>query len=189
MRMMKRSKKPYMPRTSLTQSGWMTRPPSPSVRNLRPSRPKSRLIFEQCRTSGGGTKQLKSNTTLTLTTPRNFSAHWKLFLAPLPRAAPHYCRQMGRCSSRTRRVSANAGGSTSALCWIGTRQLTQTPWIRSPNSPYEFRSLNPLLSRRSRRRATGRASGKDGILAEIYKAAGPNALGAFHDVWLTVLEE
>ena len=32
-------------------------------------------IFEQCRTSGGGTKQLKSNTTLTLTMPRNFSAH------------------------------------------------------------------------------------------------------------------
>ena len=71
----KRSKKPYMPRTSLTSSGWMTRPPSSSVRSLRPSTPKSRLIFEQCRTSCGRTKQLMSNTTLTLTTRRNFSAH------------------------------------------------------------------------------------------------------------------
>ena len=34
-----------------------------------------------------------------------------------------------------------------------------------------------------------RASGKDCILAEIYKAAGPDALGAFHDVLLTVWEE
>ncbi len=32
---------------------------------------------------------------------------------------------------------------------------------------------------------SGRASGKDGI----YKAAGPNALGAFHDVLFTVWEE
>ena len=29
---------------------------------------------------------------------------------------------------------------------------------------------------------------KDGIPAEIYKGAGPNALGAFHDVLLTVWE-
>ena len=36
---------------------------------------------------------------------------------------------------------------------------------------------------------SGRASGKDGIPAETYKAAGPDALGAFHDVQLTVWEE
>ena len=132
----------------------MTRPPSPSARSLRPSRPKSRLIFEQCRTSGSGTKQLKSNATLTLTTPRNFSAPWKLFLVPLPRAAPHNCRLTGRRSTRTRRVSASAGRSTPALCWIGPRQLTQTPWIRSPKSPYEFRWQNFLPSRRSRRQST-----------------------------------
>ena len=36
---------------------------------------------------------------------------------------------------------------------------------------------------------SGRASGKDCIPAEIYKAAGPDALGAFHDVLLTVWEE
>ena len=36
---------------------------------------------------------------------------------------------------------------------------------------------------------SGRASGKDGIPAEIFKAAGPDALAAFHDVLLTVWEE
>ena len=36
---------------------------------------------------------------------------------------------------------------------------------------------------------SGRASGKDGIPTEIYKAAGPDALVAFHDVLLTVWEE
>ena len=36
---------------------------------------------------------------------------------------------------------------------------------------------------------TGRASGKDGIPVEIYEAAGPDALGAFHDVLLTIWEE
>ena len=94
--------------------------------------------------------------------------------------APHYCRQMGRRSSKTRRVSASAARSTSALCWIGPRQLTRTPWIRSPNSPYEFRSQNPLPPRRSRRQSTRQSpaehQGKDGIPAEIYKVAGPDAL-------------
>ena len=37
--------------------------------------------------------------------------------------------------------------------------------------------------------SSGRASGKDGIPAEIYKAAGPNALKAFHDVLLSIWEE
>ena len=136
-----------MPRTSLTWSSWMTCPLSQSARSLKPSRPKSRLILEQCRTSGGGTKPLKSNTALILTTPRNFSASWKPFSDPLPPAAPHYCLQMGRRSSRTRRVSASADVSTSALSWIDPRQLTQTPWIRSPNS----QNLLPL--RRSRGRS------------------------------------
>ena len=36
---------------------------------------------------------------------------------------------------------------------------------------------------------SGRASGKDGIPAEIYKTAGPNALQAFHDVLLSIWEE
>lgn len=36
---------------------------------------------------------------------------------------------------------------------------------------------------------SGRASGKDGIPAEIYKAAGPNALEAFHDVLKNIWEE
>ena len=36
---------------------------------------------------------------------------------------------------------------------------------------------------------SGRALGKDGIPAKIYKAAGPNALKAFHDVLLSVWEE
>lgn len=36
---------------------------------------------------------------------------------------------------------------------------------------------------------SGRASGKDGIPAEIYKAAGPNALEAIHDVQLSIWEE
>ena len=121
----------------------MTCPPSPSARSLKHSRPKSRLIFKQCRTSGGGTKQLKSNTTLTLTTPRNFSAHWKPFLAPLPLVAPHYCRQTGRRSSRTWRVSASAGRSTSALSWLGPHQLTQTPWIRSPTACTGFAHKTP----------------------------------------------
>ena len=38
-------------------------------------------------------------------------------------------------------------------------------------------------------KVSGRASGKDGILAEIYKTADPDALVAFHDVLLTVWEE
>ena len=37
--------------------------------------------------------------------------------------------------------------------------------------------------------SSGRALGKDGIPAEIYKAAGPNALKAFHDVLLSIWEE
>ena len=37
--------------------------------------------------------------------------------------------------------------------------------------------------------SSGRASGKDGIPAEIYKAAGPNTLGAFHDVLQSIWEE
>ena len=36
---------------------------------------------------------------------------------------------------------------------------------------------------------SGRPSGKDCIPAEIYKAAGPDALGAFHDVLLTVVKK
>ena len=36
---------------------------------------------------------------------------------------------------------------------------------------------------------SGRESGKDGVPTEIYKEAGPDALGAFHDVLLTVWEE
>ena len=78
----------------------------------------------------------------------------KPFLVPLPRAAPHYCCQTGRRSSRTRRVSASAGESISALCWISPRRLTQIPWIRSSNSSYEFPSQNPLPSRKSRKRST-----------------------------------
>ena len=83
---------------------------------------------------------------------KKFFGTLKTVLAALLRAAPHYCRQTGRRSSSTRRVSASVGGSTSALCLIGPHQLTQTPWSRSPNSPYELRSQNPLPSRRSRRR-------------------------------------
>ena len=37
--------------------------------------------------------------------------------------------------------------------------------------------------------SSGRASGKDGIPAEIYKAAGPNALEAFRNVLLSNWEE
>ena len=36
---------------------------------------------------------------------------------------------------------------------------------------------------------SGRASRKDGIPDEIYKAAGPDALGAFHHILLTVWEK
>ena len=36
---------------------------------------------------------------------------------------------------------------------------------------------------------SGRTSGKDSIPAEIYKAAGPNALEAFHDVLQSIWEE
>ena len=170
----------------------MTHPLSPSVRSLRPSWPKSRLISKQCRTSGGGTKQLKSNTTVTLTTPRNFSACWKPFSAPLPLAAPHYCRQMARCSSRTRRVSANAIGSTSALLnWPSSvdsdtlNQIPQQPVRVLLAKPPTIKEIKKV----SHQTVSGRASGKDGIPAEIYKAVGPNALVAFHDVLLTVWEE
>ena len=45
-RMTRRSEKPSMPRTSLTSSGRMTRPLSPSVRDSRPSRQKSSPIFD-----------------------------------------------------------------------------------------------------------------------------------------------
>ena len=107
----------------------MTRPPSPSARSLRPTRLKSRLIFEQCRTSGGGTKQLKSNTTLTLTMPKNFSAHWKPFLAPLPPAAPHYSRQTGRRSSRTRRSQQALAGALQH-----STESALVSWLRHPES-------------------------------------------------------
>ena len=36
---------------------------------------------------------------------------------------------------------------------------------------------------------SGRTSGKDSIPVEIYKAAGPNALEAFHDVLQSIWEE
>ena len=57
----------------------------------------------------------------------------------------------------------------------------------------EFRSENPLpieeIKKAIHQTISGRALGKVGIPAEIYKAAGPNALGAFHNVLLTVWEE
>ena len=167
----------------------MTRPPSPSGRSLRPSRPKSRLISEQYRTSSGRTKQLKSNSTLTLTTPRNFSARWKPFLAPLPRAEPHYCRQTGRRSSRTKeglskRWREHFGtllNRPSSVDSDTQNQISQHPARVSLAKPNTIEVIHPTIS--------GRASGKDGIPADIYKAAGPDALGALHDVLLTVWEE
>ena len=99
----------------------------------------------------------------------------------------------GKHSSRTRRVSTSTGGSTSALCWIGPPQLTQTPWIRSPNSQYECLLAKPPtieeIKKAIHQTISGRALGKDGIPTEIYKAAGPDALGIIHDILLTVWEE
>ena len=102
--MTSRSTKPSMPRTSLTSSGRMTRPPFPSVRDSRPSRQKSSPTFDWCRTSGGRKKQLKSSTTRIPIFPRNSSAHWRQSSAPPRQAAPRCWPQMAQPWSKTRKV-------------------------------------------------------------------------------------
>ena len=64
-------------------------------------------------------------------------------------------------------------------------QIPQQPtqdWLAKPPTIDEMKKAICQVN-------SGRASGKDGIPAEIYKAAGPNALEAFHDVQLSIWEE
>ena len=93
--------------------------------------------------------------------------------------------------SPTLRWHSKRWRNTSALFWIGPRQLTLTPWI--PQQPVQVSLAKPLtieeIKKAIHRIIFGRTSGKDDIPAEIYKAAGPDALEAFHDVLLTVWEE
>ena len=63
-------------------------------------------------------------------------------------------------------------------------QIPQQPMHDSLADPRRWKKLRRWIETNS-----GRASGKDGIPAEIYKAAGPNSLEAFHDVLLSIWEE
>ena len=56
-----------------------------------------------------------------------------------------------------------------------------------PQQPVQVLLVKPpTIEEIKKATISSRASKKDGILAEIYKAVGPSALGAFHDVLLTV---
>lgn len=64
-------------------------------------------------------------------------------------------------------------------------QIPQQPMQDSLAEPPTIDEIKKAIHQTN----SGRASGKDGIPAEIYKAAGPNALEAFHDVLLSIWEE
>ena len=64
-------------------------------------------------------------------------------------------------------------------------QISQQPIQDSLAEPPTMDKIKKAIHQTS----SSRASGKDGIPAEIYKAAGPNALEAFHDVLLSIWEE
>ena len=64
-------------------------------------------------------------------------------------------------------------------------QIPQQPIQDSLAEPLTMKEIKKAIHQTS----SGRASGKNGIPAEIYKAPGPNALEAFHDVLLSIWEE
>ena len=66
---------------------------------------------------------------------------------------------------------------------VDSDTLNQIP--QQPAKPSTIEEIKKVIHQI----VSGRESGKVGIPAEIYKAAGPDALVAFHDVLLTVWEE
>ena len=64
-------------------------------------------------------------------------------------------------------------------------QIPQQPMHDSLTDPPTMGEIEKAICQTN----SGRASGKNGIPAEIYKTAGPNALQAFHDVLLRIWEE
>ena len=159
----------------------------------RPLSPKSRLIFEQCRTSGGRTKQLKFNTTRTLTTPRNFFSSLKTVFGPsasgsaplLSSDAKALIKDQESLSKRWREHFDILLNRPSSVDSDTLNQIPQQPVRVSLSKP----PTNEEIKKAIHLAISGRASGRDGIPTEIYKAAGPDVLEAFHDVLLTVLEE
>ena len=166
----------------------MTRPPSPS---LKPSKPKSKLIFEQCRTSVGGTKQLKSNTTLILTTPRIFSLK-TVFGSSASSSVPLLSsdgktlikdqeglrkRWWEHFSTLLNRPSSVDSDTLNQI----PQQHVRVSLVKPPTIKEIKKTIHQTIS--------GRASRKDSTPAEIYKAVGPDTHGAFHDVLLTVWKE
>ena len=64
-------------------------------------------------------------------------------------------------------------------------QIPQQPLLDDLDAPPTLDEIKKALSKTN----SGRASGKDSIPAEIFKAAGPKALECFHDILLKIWEE
>ena len=64
-------------------------------------------------------------------------------------------------------------------------QIPQQPLLEDLDTPPTLDEIRKAINKTN----SGRASGKDSIPAEIFKAAGPKALETFHDILLQVWEE
>ena len=73
----------------------------------------------------------------------------------------------------------------SSVSQVALSQIPQNPVITDLDEPPSLDEVQKAINQTS----SGRASGKDSIPAEIYKAAGPDALNAFHDILLDIWEK
>ena len=170
---------------------WQNDPSSVSKReDSSPSRQKTSPTFDWCRTSGSRTKQLKSSTTRIPIVPRNSSAHWRQSSAPprpplLASDGSTLIKDQEDLSKYWQEHFSNLINRPSSVDTGALSQIPQQPIQDSLAEPPTMDEIKKAIHQTS----SGRASGKDGIPAKIYKAAGPNALEAFHDVLLSVWKE
>ena len=68
---------------------------------------------------------------------------------------------------------------------VALNQLMQQPFIDELDASFTLDEIKKAISQLN----TSRASGKDGIPAEIYKAASPNTLETFHHVLKSIWDE
>ena len=182
-----------MPRTSLTPTGRMTRPPSPSVRNSRLLQAKVqsdlRLMQDQWWQDKAAEVQYYANTH---NSKQSFSS-LKAVIGPSASSCSPLLASDGSTlikdqeglSKRWHEHFSNLPNRPSSVDKGALNQIPQQPIQESLAEPRTMDEIKKAIHKTT----SGRASGKDGIPAEIYKAACPNALEAFHDVLLGIWEE
>ena len=182
-----------MPRTSLTPTGRMTRPPSPSVRNSRLLQAKVqsdlRLMQDQWWQDKAAEVQYYANTH----NSKQFFSSLKAIIGPSASSCSPLLASDGSTlikdqeglSKCWHEHFSNLPNRPSSVDKGALNQIPQQPIQESLAEPPTMDEIKKAIHKTT----SGRASGKDGIPAEIYKAAGPNALEAFHDVLLGIWEE